>query len=363
MAEAPHHILLLPGPLEPRSTTSHTLYLARRLRDLGHDARVLTPGGPLEPEFTRAGIPFLAEPRLAMPLLASSAVVRALRAFERDRFVPALLHAQNPEVDRVAAHAARRGIPVFLSIHTALRRRQRVHLPVPLLKGVVAGSQEIREVLVNHRRVPRDLIRIITTGVDAQSFRPDGHIRPRRRFFVPVVGMVGRLESHKGAHIFIQAAKIVADQGHDVHFVLSGDGPENENLRERVQALGLEGRFTFAPESRDYRSLLGALDILVRPATREGLGMSLLEAMACGKPVVATGVGSTYGIVRDGETGYIVPRGDTAKLAIAVTKLVTQPAKALEMGRRARKLVEESYDITEKAKETVAFYRERLAAD
>ncbi|MHC4778723.1 MAG: glycosyltransferase family 4 protein [Planctomycetota bacterium] len=354
------NILFFNGPLVPRSTTSHTLYLARKIIDLGYRVVVVSPGGPLESEYVRREVDCVTEPRLALPFMQRSGVSRIYRAFERMGFEPDLVHIQSPEVDRMGIAVARKKVPVFISIHTALGRRQYLNLPSDLLFGIVAGSQDIRENLVNHRKIRRDLVRVISTGVDAKYFRPDGRVRDPRRPFIPVVGMVGRFEAHKGAGVFIRAAKIVVDQGHDVHFLLSGDGPENENLRELVKELDLEGRVTFAPESRDYRSLLGAIDIFVRPATREGLGISPLEAMASGKPVIATGVGSMFGIVKDSETGYVVPRGDVSNLALAMTRLVTNPAKAMEMGRRARKLVEEAYDIADKAKKTVEFYREKI---
>ncbi|MHC4600319.1 MAG: glycosyltransferase family 4 protein [Planctomycetota bacterium] len=360
MTDSSLNILFLSGPLVPRSTTSHSLYLARKIQDLGPRVVVATPGGPLESEYARWDVTCYVEPRLTLPFMVRSGVSRLHRALDHDGFAPDLLHVQSPEVDRLGTAVARNALPLFISIHTALRRRQPLRLPPDLLRGIVAGSQEIRENLVNHRRIRRDLIRVISTGVDANYFRPDGRVRDPRRPFIPVVGMVGRFETHKGAHIFVQAAKIVVDQGHDVHFLLSGSGPENEHLRERVKETGLEGRVTFAPESRDYRSLLGAIDILVRPATREGLSISPLEAMACGKPVIATGVGTMFGIVKDGETGYLVPRGDVSSLALAITRLVTNPAKAMDMGRRARKLVEEAYDIAEKAKAMVEFYREKI---
>jgi len=358
---APMNVLFQVGSLEPRSTTSHTLYLARQIQDLGHGVRIVTPGGPLEPEFARWKLELVVEPRLGMTLRARSGAARVARALDRTRFKPDLMHALSPDVDAVGALVAETcRLPFFLSVHTALRRHHALHLPRPLLRGIIAGSQEIRENLVNQRRLPRNLLRVISTGVDAKYFRPDGRLRDPRHSFIPVVGMVGRFELHKGAADFIRAAKIVVEQGHDVHFLLSGEGPEAEHLREMVLEMRLESRITFAPASRDYRSLLGAIDVFVRPGTREGLGISLLEAMASGKPVIASGVGSIFSIVKDGETGYVVPKADVAKLALAVTRLVTNPARAMEMGRRARKLVEKDFEIADKSRQTVAFYREKL---
>ena len=85
-----------------------------------------------------------------------------------------------------------------------------------------------------------------------------------------MVGMVGRLESHRGADLFVRSAKIVADQGHDAHFLLAGTGPEERSLRLLARDLKIEDRLTFATDDRDYKSLLAAIDIFVRPSTREG---------------------------------------------------------------------------------------------
>ena len=361
MADRTFKILFLSGPLEPRSTTAHSLYLARHLADMGHEVRVATPGGPLLEEFGHRDVPCEVDPWLGSPLLPGRGTGGLLRRLAGSSFRPDLLHIQSPEMDKAgAALSAHSGLPTFLSIHTEPRKRQRIRLLWKTLRGIVAGSQEIREHLVNRRRIPRDLVRVITTGVDAQYFRPVGRPRDPRKTYIPVVGMVGRLEPFKGADVFLRAAKIVADQGQEVQFLVAGDGPESQNLRRLVQELRLEACVTFTSQVRDYRSLLGAIDIFVRPSLREGLALSLLEAMACGKPVVATGAGRVFGLIRDGENGHLVPRGDVSALALAVTKLVANPAHAMEIGRRARKEVEESHDIAAKARETVEFYSKML---
>jgi glycosyltransferase involved in cell wall biosynthesis len=361
MDERKFKILFVSGPLEPRSTTSHSLYLARHLSDLGHEVRVASAGGPLLKEFRNREVACTVEPWLGSRLLPGGGAGRLLRRLAEVPFQPDLLHIQTPDMVRAGgalATAAR--LPVFVSLHAMPPKRQRVPLPWKFLRGIVAGSQEIRENLVNHHRIPRDLVRVIPAGVDAEYFRPSARARDPRKSTIPVVGTVGRLEPFKGTDVFLRAAKIVADQGMDVQFLVAGDGPETGNLRLLARELGLEGCVTFTSQAPDFRSLLSAIDIFVRPSLREGLALSLLEAMACGKPVVAAGMGHVFGLVRDGENGLLVPKGDVSALALAVTKLVNNPAHALEIGRRARKVVEESHDIAVRAREVVEFYGRRL---
>ncbi|MCU0722894.1 MAG: glycosyltransferase family 4 protein [Planctomycetes bacterium] len=361
MADRRFKILFATGWLEPCSTTSHALYLARHLGDMGHEVLVATPGGPLLEEFSHRRVECAVEPRLGSPLLPGRGAGALLRLLAERPFRPDLIHVQSPDMVRAgAAFASRAGIPFFLSLYAPPRRRQRLPLPWKFLRGLVAGSQEIRENLVNHHRIPRDLLRVITTGVDADYFRPVGRPRDPRKVTIPVVGMVGRLAPFKGADVFLRAARIVADQGLDVQFLVAGDGPEAGGLRRLAQDLRLESWVTFTAQVHDYRSLLGAIDIFVRPAMREGLALSLLEAMACGKPVVAAGVGNVFGLVRDGENGLLVPRSDVPALALAVSKLVSDPAHAMEIGRRARKVVEELHDVAAKARELTEFYERRL---
>jgi len=352
-------ILFLMGPMFPQSRTAHSLYLARKLIEFGHDVRCLGGAGPFSSEFARWGISFRTMPFAGLPGLEGMGLRRSARDMGADP--PDIIHVQTrAEAAQGAMLARLTGIPYFLTNHSLFGRRERLRVDLPNLRGIVAGSQEIRERLVNRHKISRDLIKVISAGVDTGYFVPENDDGRPREDFLPVVGMVGRFERHKGGDLFIRAAKMVLDQGRECRFLIAGEGPENETWRQLAADLGISTEVTFASSTRDFRMLLQAIDIFIRPALREGTGIGLLEAMASGKPVIATGVGGIYNLVEENQTGFLVSGGDVAGLAVNMMKLVDDPDLARRMGRRGREVMVGRFDIESKVRDLAAFYAEQL---
>jgi glycosyltransferase involved in cell wall biosynthesis len=141
-----------------------------------------------------------------------------------------------------------------------------------------------------------------------------------------------RLTRQKGIEYLLQAASQV--QGAD--FVIAGDGPERGELEAQAGALGVADRAIFAGHRADMPELLSECDLFVLPSLFEGLPLAVLEAMAAGKPVVATDVGGTAEAVLNGETGLIVPPRDAGALAMAIRRVLDKPEWATAMGAAGR---------------------------
>src|SRR5262249_32468661 len=124
-----------------------------------------------------------------------------------------------------------------------------------------------------------------------------------------------------------------------------GDGPEEQAIRQRVADLGLSERVSLLGVRRDVPQLLAAADVFVLASEREGLPIAALEAMAAGKPVVATAVGDLPRLVQDGRTGRIVPPGHANALADALQEVLSAPADAVKMGLRGRTIVARDYGL------------------
>jgi glycosyltransferase involved in cell wall biosynthesis len=286
-----------------------------------------------------------------VPVANLFALAKAARLVKETR--SDLIHAQTQEASVFGARLASVSrLPYVVSVHTFGAPRR---LAVPHGAKVVAVSQALREYLVNEMGVPKEAISVVPNGVDAALYRI--HPRPfSRADQIPVVGSIGRLEEVRGFESFIRAARMVVDAGCSVEFLIVGAGSDEIRLRNLVSVLGLGESMTFVTESSDYETRLLSLDVVVVCPVREGFGMVVLEAMACGRPVIASAVGGIYDIVKDGETGLLVQSRDARGTAEKIIALLRNPVEAERLGRNARAVVEEKFTVDEVVRQTEDVY-------
>ncbi|MCX7806343.1 MAG: glycosyltransferase family 4 protein, partial [Planctomycetota bacterium] len=279
---------------------------------------------------------------------------RAVREFAR-RFGPRLIHAQSAfAVSLAEPLAGDLGVPCVVTCHHILKPG-RVVFP-PLCARLIAVSQVIRENLVNDIKIPKDRIRLIPIGIDTSRFRR--HVP--RESGDPVVAAVGSLTKRKAFEYFIEAARILADSDVKAGFLLAGEGPEERRLRRLASRLGLDRCLTFYTHPIDSAAVLAEADVVVHPSLQEGSGIGVLEALAAGVPVVAAGVGGVYDVLKDGETGYIVPAGDARAIAEKVGVLLRDGQLRARMGEAGRALVERDFTVNRMAADTVEVYTEAV---
>ncbi|MGH3055493.1 MAG: glycosyltransferase [Gaiellaceae bacterium] len=142
---------------------------------------------------------------------------------------------------------------------------------------------------------------------------------------------------------FIRAIGEVRETRPEVHGVIVGEVSLDETLQELVRSLHLEGHLTLLGRRSDMPEVFSAFDVFVLSSHDEGMSNAILEAMAMEKPVVATDVGGTGEVVRHGHTGLLVPPKDPHALALAISEILAQPARAREMGRLGRRIVEDGF--------------------
>lgn len=213
----------------------------------------------------------------------------------------------------------------------ALRRMERV----------VAVSEASRRRLIA-AGVPGHRIVTIPNGIDADGFLASGRSDPERvraSLGLPSEGYLvvsaGRLSLEKGHAILLEAMARIASEMPDVWLVLLGDGPERRRLEALAASLGISSRVVFPGFRDDVAAIFHAMDCLVLPSLTEGLPMVILEAYACGRPVVAAAVGGVPEVVCHGETGLLVPAGDAAELGRAIRALLADPTARERMGGAA----------------------------
>jgi glycosyltransferase involved in cell wall biosynthesis len=172
--------------------------------------------------------------------------------------------------------------------------------------------------------------------------------------------MVAQFITRKGHCHLLAAVPTILRQHPDVRFILFGKGPLEQDVRVQIAHQGLSAHILLAGFREDLETLLPCLYALVHPAEREGLGVSLLQAAACGVPMVATAVGGIPEIVREGVNGHLVPAGNPDALARALLKLLDAPKEAHALGERGRALVEAEFSIETMVQGNLQIYQELL---
>jgi glycosyltransferase involved in cell wall biosynthesis len=207
----------------------------------------------------------------------------------------------------------------------------------------LAVSQDVRRRLMSKLSWPGGKIEVVHNAVFS---RPLVEVAPaglRERIVgnatTPLVLVPARLTEQKGHRFLLRALVDVPD----AHFALAGDGPERAALEAQARDLGVEARVSFLGYRNDVAALLSVCDLVVLPSLYEGLPVSLLEAMAARRPVIATRIGGTDELVTSGRTGLLVEPGNATALAVAIRSLLDDTAAARELAERASLLVERRF--------------------
>jgi glycosyltransferase involved in cell wall biosynthesis len=213
--------------------------------------------------------------------------------------------------------------------------------------------------------IPKDRVTTVRSGVTLQAVSPKNGRRPVRESLGIaandcVVGIVAHVLPHKGFGDLIQALGLIVQRISRVRCLVVGEAPRQKylgQLFDLADRLGVRDRLIFVGGQEDVAPFLGAMDVFVLPSLTEGLPLTILEAMAIGKPVVGTDVGGISEAVLHGETGLVVPPRDPRKLAEAVIGLLDDPASARTMGEAGRRRVETVFTMDDEAAQTVRVYR------
>ena len=231
-------------------------------------------------------------------------------------------------------------------------------------KRVIAISDAVRGHLTDDFKLPNEQVSVIYNGVDMAEYDIDMPVEKRRILkrnlgFTDghVIGSIGRLSPVKGYDYLLHAIKEMKSRKYDVNLLLVGDGPEDKRLQGLTKRLGLENMVFFMKSRFDARRFFPLMDVYVLPSLQEGLGLSLLEAMASGRACVATRVGGISDVIQDGMNGLLVPPRDPRALANAITNLLDDSGVAGELGSNARGTVKNRFSLDEMISKTIGFYK------
>lgn len=304
-------------------------------------------------------------------------IVRLADAIVKE-FQPHLLHAYNATPDGYAGLLLRRryNLPLVCSLlgadinvypnYKPLTRQltQKVIAQADQLVAVSRALKESAEVLAQ----PKREICVIYMGCDTEAFRPNETTRERTRKFLGVspqekiILFIGRLVEAKGIFELVEAFSQLQSRLPKTHLVLLGDDRDRLRLENQVKQKGLNNvvHFIGARPHSEMPSWLNAADLLVLPSHNEGLPNVVVEAMACGIPVVATNVGGIPEVIEDKRSGLLIEKGDIHSLASAIEDLLRNDEKRRDMGTHGRSVIEQNFSWSQSAKDLREVYDEIL---
>lgn len=273
---------------------------------------------------------------------------RALKTERPDVLHTFLFHAN------VAGRLAAVGLPVrrvISSIRVEEPRRRHVAIE-RITRGLVHAVTCVSQSACDHARrrmkISPDKLHVIPNGVDMAKLAGEPTEPPREWNLpadAPLVGVIGRLHEQKDPLLMLDAASRVVRERPEVHFAFAGDGPLAAECRNRTGALGLQDNVTWLGWQANVRPLMHRMDLMALSSRWEGMPNVVLEAMACGKPVVATAAGGVPELVKDGGTGILVPPGDAEALAGAMLRVLNDDELRRKMAAAAAARVEESFSM------------------
>ena len=238
------------------------------------------------------------------------------------------------------------------------RRALRQRLVSLAVDRYLAVSEDMARMLRDVVWSPRK-VRVVHNGIPLAPF--DAGIQPAPganpwtgRSGRPKVLTLARLDPQKGLGHLIEAAARIPE----AFFAIAGEGPERAALEAKAEESGVKDRVVFLGHRRDAPALLANCDLFVLPSLYEGFPVSVLEAMASGKPVVATAIGGTDEAVQDGVTGFLVPPSDPAALAGAIRRVLADRTLANGLGAAGRERVRRNFSVETVAERTAEIYEE-----
>jgi len=340
--------------------------LAGRLGPECHATIGLVKSGWLQSQAVSSGIP--------VAMLGEKddlGVIAELLALVRSRGIE-LIHAHEFYMSAVGAIISRlTGVPLVATVHgksyypDRRRRRAICRMVATQARSLITVSQDLQRFFCRTVGVPAERVRVIHNGIDA------GQLSDAKRdtelleaFGIPsrsrIVGAVGNLYAVKGHVYLIRALPTILRRHPTTHLVILGRGQLHDDLCAEARELGVDDRVHLLGYRDDVAKWLGTMDVFASSSLSEGLPLSLLEAMAAGTPAVVTDVGGVPEVVRDGESGLVVPAADPDALASKIAMLLDDADLARDVGTAGQTRVRELFSVDRMVTQYRDVYRRAL---
>ena len=345
-----------------RGGQNQVLLTVNGLREIGQRAALVAhPDGELRRRASEGLELIPIAPRTEVDLTAAWRLSRAVKKLRPD-----VVHAHDPHGIAMAALALSfaGGAPAPVLVAS---RRVDFHLKGNSLSRwkyrqvdcFIAASEAIRQMLVADG-IPASRTVTVHEGIDVEHVEAVEPVNVHETFWLPhhapIVGNVAALVPHKGQRYLVEAAHLVVQEVPDARFVILGEGELREHLERQVREYRLEKHVLLPGFRTDVLGCIKGFDLFVMSSVTEGLGTSLLDAMACGKPIVATDAGGIPEVVDHGVTGTVVPARDPRAMAGAIVALLRDESRRQKMGQAGLARVKAGFTVERMVAATAKVY-------
>ena len=346
-----------------RGGQNQVLVTVMGMRAAGHRAMLVAHADGELRRRAEEGLDFLPlAPRTEMDLSAAWRLSRAIKQLRPD-----IIHAHDPHGVAMAALALsmstqpkRAKLVAARRVDFRLKGNALSRWKYDQVDRFICASEAIRKILLADGVAPARAV-TVHEGIDLGHVAAAPRLAIHEEFWLPhgspIVGNVAALVPHKGQRHLVEAAALVVREVPDARFVIAGEGELRPTLEHLIKHLNLEKHVILAGFRPDVLSMHKAFDIFVMSSITEGLGTSLLDAMACGRPIVATTAGGMPEVVQDGKTGILVPPRDDRALADGIIRLLKDPALRERMGTAGLALAEARFSAERMVADTLRVYQ------
>ncbi|MBZ4664797.1 glycosyltransferase family 4 protein [Mahella sp.] len=275
------------------------------------------------------------------------------------RYKPSIVHVHGVRPWQIAA-VSLHGVPIVASIHNFPYKDGRImkasyKMLAARTARIIAVSDALAEYLCSCG-ISQDKIAVVYNGVNIRYYDniDTGEYHKEGGF---VIGTAARLIPQKGIDVLLEAFYMLLHKYNNAKLVIAGDGPSRMELERWCWEMNIADRVSFLGYISDINAFMQRLDVFVLPSLSEGFGISVLEAMACAKPVIASSVGGVPEIIDHGRTGLLFPPGDSGTLAMYLEYLIEHKKEAIDMGLRARRRLDGHFDVRTMVKKIEGIYR------
>ena len=379
------NILILANHFNAGGISSYVLNLARGLTLRGHKVFIGSGGGDWvgrleEYNVSHIHVPIKTKSIISPKLFLAYFVLK--KVIKKERID--IIHSQTRVSSVLASWLSQKMSVPFVSTAHGFYRRRWGRKIFPLWgRLVIAISNAVKQHLIEDFRLEEDKIRLVHNGIDINKYRASppkadpcptaGRRAPlaegigcqdvRIKYGLgagPVAGIIARLSEVKGHKYLIKAMKRVIEEIPDAQLLSIGDGKIKKDLEALARNLKLEERIIFVPAVSDTSEAFSIMDVFVMPSLQEGLGLSIMEAMRAGVPVVASSVGGITSLIKDNETGILVKPKDPDAIASAIIDLLKNKERASKLSSQAQELILKEFSLEKMAQETEKVYQQCL---
>lgn len=362
------NILYITNHLNIGGITSYVLTLAKGMQQKGHNVFVASSTGSAIPKFLAEGTKYTPIPIKTKNELSPKILISFFKLSRHIRQNKINIIHSNSRTTQVLGCLLRKSqkVACVSTCHGFFKPRFSRKLFPCLGNKVIAVSQPVKEHLMQDFRIKEEDIRVVQSGIDVDRFQNlQGKTGLKNKLGLgdgPVVGIIARLSQEKGHIYLVKAMQGVVQEFPLARLLIVGDGKMKQGLEGLRRELGLEKNIIFIPAVNDTLEVLPAMDIFVLPSLKEGLGLSLMEAMACQIPVVGSDIGGIKSLIQDNVNGLLVKPADAEGIARAITGLLKDREKAAKLGRQAGLFAAENFREGRMVQQTERVYLECLNA-